>query len=54
MNYYLDKTLSINGTCVVNGSVINIKSEKHLIELTSLVDSNKGCLCSRKFNFKRI
>jgi hypothetical protein len=28
MNYYLDKTVSINGTFVVNGSVINIKSEK--------------------------
>ena len=47
MNYYLDKTVSINGTLVVNGSVINIKSEKtfntymDLIELTSLVDSNK-------------
>jgi hypothetical protein len=47
MNYYLDKTVSINGTLIVNGSVINIKSEKtfntytDLIELTLLVDSNK-------------
>ena len=47
MNYYLDKTVSINGTLIVNGSVINVKSEKtfntytDLIELTLLVDSNK-------------
>lgn len=47
MNYYLDKTVSINGTLIVNGSVINVKSEKtfntytDLIELTILVDSNK-------------
>lgn len=30
MNYYLDKRVSINGTFVVNGSVINIKSEKNI------------------------
>ena len=28
INYYLHKTASINGTLIVNGSVINIKSEK--------------------------
>lgn len=47
MNYYLDKTLDINGTFVVKGSIINIKTEKtfntytDLIKLTSLFETDK-------------
>ena len=47
MNYYLDESININGSLVINGKIINIKSEKtfntynDLIKFTSLVDSNK-------------
>ena len=47
MNYYLDKTVDINGTFVVKGSIISIKTEKtfntytDLIKLTSLFVTDK-------------
>lgn len=47
MNYYLDKTVDINGTFVVKGSIISIKTEKtfnkytDLIKLTSLFETDK-------------
>jgi len=47
MNYYLDKTVDINGTLVVKGSIISIKTEKtfntytDLIKLTSLFETDK-------------
>ena len=47
MNYYLDESININGSLVINGKIINIKSEKifntynDLIKLTSLVNLNK-------------
>jgi|SaaInlV_125m_DNA_1040241.scaffolds.fasta_scaffold192076_2 hypothetical protein len=47
MNYYLDESINITGSLVINGKIINIKSEKifntynDLIKLTSLVNLNK-------------
>ena len=38
INYYLHKTASINGTLIVNGSVINIKSEKTFNTYTDLIE----------------